>query len=345
MRHLFYRNVRARDQLEILLVAAVSSLLLLRFGLYLSGYPSVGGAHLHIAHMLYGGLLMLAAMVLMLSFLGARIQRLSALLGGAGFGIFIDELGKFLTRDNNYFFRPTVGIIYAIFISLFLLFNFLTRRVRLAPIEYELNALLQFEEAVLRDMDAVEKARIRRLLKAADANSPVVPALTALLEHIETVRSPQPGFIRRRLRALSRLYRRFWRRQSSRPLVAALFVAEAVIFLIAIFGTQFANLDDITALLRPGDNYGHTLIAGQLLSSLVAAGFAVWGALRLRSSRRDAFEQFRRATLINLFLTEFFLFSRIQFGAIPSFLVNLVLLLALRYAIHEEQRPAQSLHK
>jgi hypothetical protein len=78
---LFFRNVRGRDNLEIFLVAAISSLLLLRFLLYLTGYPQVGGGSLHIAHMLWGGLLMLAAITLTISFLGARVQRLSALLG------------------------------------------------------------------------------------------------------------------------------------------------------------------------------------------------------------------------------------------------------------------------
>lgn len=43
------------------------------------------------------------------------MQRLCALIGGIGFGLFIDELGKFITRDNNYFFQPTIGLIYAVF--------------------------------------------------------------------------------------------------------------------------------------------------------------------------------------------------------------------------------------
>src|SRR5438270_5212217 len=171
LRNLFYRNARARDHLEIFLVSAVSSLLLLRFFLYLSGYPQVGGGSLHIAHMLYGGLFMAAAIVINVSFLGARVQRFSALLGGVGFGIFIDELGKFITRDNNYFFRPTIGIIYAIFMLLYLTFNFLTRRQHLTDRELELNALTQFEEVVLRDLDPLEKARIQKLLSQTGERS------------------------------------------------------------------------------------------------------------------------------------------------------------------------------
>ena len=89
-RKLFIRDVRAREQVELFIVSAVSSVLLLRYYLHLTHYPQVGGGSLHIAHMLYGGLLMLLSILLMLSFLGRRLQRLAALLSGVGFGIFID---------------------------------------------------------------------------------------------------------------------------------------------------------------------------------------------------------------------------------------------------------------
>ncbi|HET7320816.1 MAG TPA: hypothetical protein VFI84_04530 [Candidatus Saccharimonadales bacterium] len=337
-RNPFYRNVRARDHLEIFLVSAVSSLLLLRFFLYLTGYPQVGGGSLHIAHILWGGLFMAAAIVLNVSFLGARVQRFCALLGGVGFGIFIDELGKFITRDNNYFFRPTIGIIYAVFIAMYLVFNFLGRSVTLSPREYELNALMQFEEAVLQDMDAAEKARIRMLLKRAEQGSPITKALQTLLAEVETVRTPQPSLARRFLGWLSRGYQRFWRLRASNNLVGLLFVAQAAVFLLAILGTFVANFHSVTQLLSGSKDYGSQLILGQLVASVIAGAFAIRGAFLLPGSRVNAFENFRRAVLVNVFLTEFFIFSRIQFGAMPGFLANLALLLALRYALQQERR-------
>jgi hypothetical protein len=53
-----------------------------------------------------------------------------------------------------------------------------------------------------------------------------------------------------------------------------------------------------------------------------------------------AYEQFRRATLVNIFLTQFFAFARVEFNALPGFLFNLILLGLIGYAIRQEQQLA-----
>lgn len=335
-RPIFYRNVDARDHLELFLVAGITSLLFVRFSLYLSGYPQFGGGGLHIAHMLYGGLFMAAAIVLVVSFMGRRIMRLSALLGGVGFGIFIDELGKFITRDNNYFFRPTVGIIYAIFISMYLLFNFLSRTTKLSNQEYQLNALSQFEEAVHQDLDPHERRQIKLLLSKADQSNIITQELQILLTRIDTVPTPVPHKLRKFLAFLDHHYQKFWHKRNSSQFVAAVFVIQAGLFLLLVLGSIYNNVDSVQQLLRGHNTYGQVLLIGQLTSSLVAAIFAVMGAVALRTSRVEAFELFRRATLVNVFLTEFFIFSRIQFGAFSGFILNIALLAALRYAIYQD---------
>ena len=331
-----YRNVRAQDNLEILLVSAVSGLLLLRFGLYLSGYPQVGGGALHIAHMLYGGLFMLAAIVVQITFLGRRATRAAAVIGGAGFGIFIDELGKFITRDNNYFFRPTVGIIYAIFMILYLLFNFLSRRQTLTSREYQLNALSGLQEAVLHDMDASEKRQVAAMLRAADPRDEMTIRLKDILDKIDPVATEARWLSRYRTRVLKR-YEHFWRRRGSSQVVAAVFVVEAIIFVIVIFATLATNVKAID-LTEHATSHSQQLLFGQLGSSVVAAVFAVIGAVRLPQTRMGGYEWFRRATLVTLFLTEFFIFTRIQFGALPGFVINVLLLIGLNFAIAQERR-------
>ncbi len=341
--NLFHRNLRARDNLELFLLAAVSSLLLLRFFLKLTGYPQVGGGTLHIAHMLYGGLFMMAAIVLMISFIGSRLQRFAALLGGIGFGIFIDELGKFITKDNNYFFRPTVGIIYAVFMALYLLFNFISRNQPTSSRGYQLNALVQLEDAILNDMDRTEKRRAKQLLAAADQDDQITQQLQAMLAAIKTVPNPDSRLQRVRER-LSTSYQRFWRLRGSNQAISLIFIVEAIIFLVVIFGTVVHNLSVLTTFLQ-AQNYHSQLLVGQLVSSLVAAGYAIVGATRLPGSRAIGFEWFRRATLVTIFLTQFFIFTRIQFGAIPGFIVNLALLASLNFAIDQEHRSGHAYTK
>jgi hypothetical protein len=335
---IFYRNVRARDQLELFLLAAVSSLLLVRFYLFITGYPQIGSGGLHIAHMLWGGALMLVAIAISLSFLGARALRLSAILGGIGFGVFIDELGKFITRDNDYFYQPTIGLIYAIFIILYLTFNFISRKQPLTSREYQLNALAQMEEAIVHDMNPTEKLRVKALLEQADQKDPITKQLQKLLSAARTTAPRTPGRLNRLVRRLNDLYERFWRTRNSNLVVRVFFLLEVSLFVGGVVLLIYRNVDGVFDLFSGNIPFSTELAIGQLISSLVAAGFAIYGAVLLPKSHLMAYEQFRRATMVNIFLTEFFMFSRIQFGALPGFAFNLVLLALIGYAMRQELR-------
>jgi hypothetical protein len=107
------RDPRATTYLMGFVVSAVLTILILRLALALAGYPQVGGGGLHIAHELWGGLLMGLAIVLAMSFIGQVVRPYVAIVTGIGFGLFLDEVGKFVTSTNNYFFKPALAIIYA----------------------------------------------------------------------------------------------------------------------------------------------------------------------------------------------------------------------------------------
>jgi hypothetical protein len=256
-----------------------------------------------------------------------------------GFGFFVDEVGKFITSDNNYFFRPAVGIIYAIFLILYLTFNFLGRSQKLSSRESQLNALVQLEEAIVHDMDPTEKERARQLLLQADHRNPTTRQLQALVESVQLVSEEGPRNVTRLLSWLDTKYTNFWNMRASNRLVWSFFVLESVLFVVVVSWGIFNNLDDVTHLLQTGTaTYDFWLFIGQIASSLAAAGFTVVGALLLARSRMLAFEQFRRAALINLYLTEFFIFSRVELEALPGFLFNLGVLLFVTYVIHQERR-------
>jgi hypothetical protein len=338
MKQILYRNVRAEGNLELFLITAVSTVLLNRFFLYITGYPQIGGSKLHIAHMLWGGLLMLVTIVLNIAFLGERIRWLGVIIGGIGFGLFIDELGKFITKDNDYFFRPTIGLIYAIFVLMFLIFSSIGRARRLTDKEYELNALNQFEEAVLNDLDRSEKQRIYELLNRVENPTIVTRELRSMLKQIEAVPTPKPNRFERMLKTVDHAYARFWRHQAARNAIAIFFIVETVGFLATVVVAFFTDFNVSIGIGDDKDTYVNTLIICQFASAFAATVVAMVGVVKLRTSRIRAYELFRWATIINLLLSEFFLFSREQFGAIPSFILNLLLLIALRYAIYEERR-------
>ena len=340
---IFYRNIRARDQLELFLISAASSLLLLRFYLHVTGYPQIGSGGLHIAHMLWGGLLMMGAVVISLAFQGIRVQRVVAFLGGIGFGVFIDELGKFITRDNNYFYHPTIGIIYGVFIVLYLAFNFLGREGSLTSREYQLNALSQLEEAVLNNMDPTEKRRVELLLARADQNDPTTKQLRDLLQHMGTIKQPQPSRLVRWWHNISKAYRHRWRRRNTSWWVRIFFISEVLLFVIGGFVSLSTNIGSNAIHVIDSLHTASVTVWGQLISSLIAVGFVTWGVAAWPKSRLRAYEQFRRATLVNIFLTQFFAFGRLEFFALPGFIFNIALLGFISLAMQIERDKGKAL--
>src|SRR4051812_23893575 len=149
---------------ETLIIAGVATVLVIRTDLWLTNYPQLGGHGLHIAHLLYGGALMVTALAFLLTLLGRRVRWIGAIIGGIGFGFFIDELGKFITADNNYFFRPAAGIIYLVFIVLFLGSRAYQRRRGLNEAERVRNAFELIAEASIGPWQAGSRARALTML-------------------------------------------------------------------------------------------------------------------------------------------------------------------------------------
>ena len=79
----FNRKFDSGLYLELFLVFAILAIFLIRLFLVLTGYPQLGGAKLHIAHMLWGGLLMLISIFLLLMFIGKRTEKIAAIIGGS----------------------------------------------------------------------------------------------------------------------------------------------------------------------------------------------------------------------------------------------------------------------
>ena len=187
------RNSDGPLLLESFLVAAVASFLGIRWSLTLTGFPKLGGGELHIAHMLWGGALMLGAIILLLAYLDRPVQHVAAIVAGLGFGIFVDEIGKFLTADNDYFFRPAVALIYVIFVVVFLVAQVIVGRRRLSEREALANALDRLEGTLGKSLEPEDRARIDELLDQVGPSWSLAPELRRYLAGVRAGRTGWHG--------------------------------------------------------------------------------------------------------------------------------------------------------
>jgi len=279
---------------------------------------------------------MVAALILTMAFLGSRVQRLASVVGGVGFGLFIDELGKYITQDNNYFFQPTVAMIYLIFVLMFLVFRSLSNRQRrFSKEEHLLNALNLLEEAVINELDRPELKRVLTNLRHSDPHHPLVKPLQAALERIDVQPAGEPTVLLRWLRRIERTYQKIVATTWAIRLIDFVFALKAGIFLTEVVADASewrnqASLEGIAAVS-----------VLQFTASLVSTGFVVGGIAVIRRSRLKAYELFTKSLLIDLFVVQFFSFYQNQFKALPGFILSVLLYIALRFLVQQERRVQQ----
>ncbi len=325
------RSLEIGELQDTFLVSAVAMILVIRLQLWLTNYPQLGGGKLHIAHLLWGGVFMLGALGILLSFLGRSLRTPAAILGGIGFGFFIDELGKFITSDNDYFYKPAAALIYIVFIALFLITRAMQRRRGFTPREYLVNAMDLATDAARRDLDVREKRRALELLDKADPADPLVEPLRRLLRELEAIPTPEPPWLTRRALALRDGYFRLVRRAGFTRVVQGVFVIWALVSLLQIVGLT----------LDIGQQVRHLSFINwcNLASSVVAGVFVIAGVVKLRAGdRAAAYRRFDRGLLVSIFVTQVFAFVESQFSAVFGLGVDLLLLVTLRAMMRGERQ-------
>lgn len=171
-----------RDNAATLLLISVlsfaSTVVLVRLFLELTGYPQVGNGTLHIAHLLWGGLALFIAVLILLIWDNPEIMVLSAMMSGLGVGLFMDEVGKFITQNNDYFFPAAAPIIYAFFIIFVIVYLLVRRQNPDDPQRAIILALERLQDAVYADLDEEEGKRLLTELEIARHHSrPEIGAL------------------------------------------------------------------------------------------------------------------------------------------------------------------------
>ncbi|WP_199224365.1 hypothetical protein [Serinibacter arcticus] len=332
------RDHRAMEHVVTFVVIALATILVTRLFLIVTGYPQVGGDGLHIAHVLWGGALMVVAFVLLLLFIGPVVRPAAVLVGGIGFGLFIDEVGKFLTDDNDYFYEPAFAIMYASAVAIVVAADLVASRRRRTPAEDVAAATDIAVTGLVGGLSVRQRAAAEELLEragdraegpgsASRAESAVAGAaeVRALLAALPADDDELPDPVRALTHRTADAARRV--------------VSEANGWRIALWGSAVLLLastvvavTDVSAALASGVAF-LIVVSGLSLVASWALWFLAWRAQRSddggATARRRALDLLRGAVAVNLLLTQVALFRFDPWQATVLVVVGMVLLVVL----------------
>lgn len=309
------RDPNASRNVTGFLVTAVVTVLVTRAILAASGYPQVSTGNLHIAHVLWGGLAMALAVVLLLTFIGPVVRPLAAVLGGIGFGLFVDEVGKFVTADHDYFYEPTAALVYGIVVAMVLIAELLHGRRAPHPAELLAAATDRAVAGVAGGFAPGARAEAERLARRG-ADAPTAPEVRALIDAVPE----SSGWLLDLVAAVSSRVDRALRRAASRPRVDW---GLAWVLLIASGASMLAGIGSLIALLA-GWDVPWWISAGAVLSGGICLLVALRGLRRIDTDPRGAAVSLRRSALVNLLITQILVFRILEWAAVGMALANLI---------------------
>jgi hypothetical protein len=348
--HLVARPAAERYML-LMLIGFAGSVLGTRAFLALTGYPQVGGGTLHISHALWGGLLLFLAALVPLLVVNRVVLFWAAVLAGIGAGLFIDEVGKFITADNDYFFPAAAPIAYAVFlVAVWLYVRVRSRRAYGA--RAQLHAALELlADTVDKGLSERDRAQLRgRLLNAAASpdSDHLQPLAAALLEltrpGVLPLREHRSGWISRLAVAV-----RAWvdRTLTRRRLRVGLVVVLGLLGLVTL--SDLTTIVAVAVDLRDGttgevlttaneftrvdiqDRRGVLLLLVRaLLDVCVGTALIVATGLLLRGVARRATALAQAGLLTSLSVVNLLVFYLDQFAAAVSALGQLAALLGVQ---------------
>lgn len=250
---------------RLILLSFAATVAITRLYLTLTGFPQIGNGTLHIAHLLWGGLALFISAILMVIYANRWIYTLGSIMAGIGVGLFIDEVGKFITRTNDYFFPPAAPIIYTLFLLMLLLYLEIRHRPKRDPRSELYRALDTLQEVLDHDLDARERAALDARLHyiVTTADHPDLSRLATELLHF--LESNAVRVVKREERWADRLAER-WTAFEERWLTLSQLKA------IQVLGLGLLGLWAMSSLIQLIPGVSQALHIQTRLSVLTAAG-------------------------------------------------------------------------
>jgi len=329
------RNVEFAQLFDTFFITAITTILVIRFYLKVTGYPQIGGSTLHISHLLPGSLFMLAAVLVLLAAVNRGARGFAAFLAGLGFGFVWDELGKFITKNNNYFFHATPGLIYITFVVLYLIVRYASQR-KLTENDYIANVLDLLKDAAIKDLDVREYEHAKQLLAHVSRDHVLYGSTKAMLESVKPSPMREPSLLDKFINALKWPLVTLSRQKFFPRLVITVALIYGFISLAAAaFFAAGATLPDsrhVITLLQ-GDESD---IAGAI-AALVSALFSLVAAYRYFAGHISrAYKLFEQSLLVNIFMGQVILFFKSQAVALTWLAFTLLLLINLEMLAAEK---------
>lgn len=321
------RESRAATYFGVLFGTAIFTILAIRGFLAITDYPKLGGDSLHIAHMLWGGLFMLAAIITLLYVHGHRAKIVGAFFGGIGFGFFIDELGKFITKDNDYFYQPAAMLIYVIFLLLWALLDWLNNYVPSTPEQQFVDVLTRLRDASVHGITKQDTQCIHKQLDQLGVPSKEQAVLLAYVaKYAPAYTQDTYSRVTKRLRSILSNVTQLVVQSRFTPIIVYATItvsaaSTAVVLLLALLNNQ--DMFDIypTAPLF--------VEMGLMVASIVSIGCVAVGFWYSKRNWYNTLVWYKRSLLVNVFGTQVFLFYINQFTAVFGLAFSLVLLYVL----------------
>lgn len=333
------RDFAGPGHAEAFVFIAIATILTTRLYLKLTGYPQVGGGDLHIAHSLYGEVLMMLALLIGWLALGAGARSLAVVLGGIGFGLVLDEVGKFVTKDNDYFYGPSAEIIFVIVVVVLIGIRALRAVRPLSEHECLASASVIAADGVARGLSEPRREMGLRLVERARRGGVDPKDAQHVRELLRSARTTGDRLYQLE-RRLPRLVPGFVKSPRWVPVLGWLVVLAAVASLffqtlgVALGGYFFH--DAMVKIQVAGMGVGTAiLVFGSVLTLVMAVPATL--ALR-RTDRIWPLRWLREAVLLFTLLSALAHFATEGFAALIDVAIGLCALAALSYQLELRER-------
>ncbi len=176
---------------------------------------------------------------------------------------------------------------------------------------------------MLHNLDLEEKKRALELIKKSNPRDPMVKLLKRMLTQIDAL----PSKRRNLLTKIRKNLRHYYRELIKNPWFAKTVIA---FFVIA----SATNLFQAALKLTVASSFANW---GNFLASGASTLFVLLGVYYIqRKKRMSAYEAFKFAVLISIFLIQFFKFFQEQLSAVTRLGISIIIWNVLQNLIHQE---------